>query len=43
MSKLRSYALGLAAATALAGPAMATDVTITCRCVEGGVNSAAAV
>lgn len=31
--------LGLAAATAFSVPAVAADLTITCRCVEGGVNS----
>ncbi|HEY4200797.1 MAG TPA: extracellular solute-binding protein [Devosiaceae bacterium] len=37
---LRSYLLGLAAATAMITPAFATDLTITCRCVIGGVNTA---
>jgi multiple sugar transport system substrate-binding protein len=39
--RIRSHAFfaGLVAATALATPAMAADLTITCRCVEGGVNS----
>jgi multiple sugar transport system substrate-binding protein len=39
--RIRSHAFfaGLAVATALAVPAMAADLTITCRCVEGGVNS----
>lgn len=39
--RIRSHAfwMGLAAATALATPAMAVDLTITCRCVDGGVNS----
>ncbi|WEX10595.1 extracellular solute-binding protein [Chelativorans sp. AA-79] len=39
--RIRSHALwmSLAAATALATPAMAADLTITCRCVVDGVNS----
>src|SRR5690606_10567968 len=41
-NRLRSLALGLASATALAVPAFATDLDITCRCVSGGVNSATA-
>jgi len=41
-NRLRSMFLGLAAATALATPALAVDLTITCRCVEGGVNSGTA-
>src|SRR5690606_26593536 len=41
-NRLRSLALGLASATALAGPAFAVDLDITCRCVIGGVNSATA-
>ena len=41
--RLQFNKLALAAAITLATPlAMATDLTITCRCVEGGVNSAAA-
>ena len=39
----RSMLAALAAATALATPALATELTVTCRCVEGGVNSATAV
>lgn len=31
--------LGLAAATSMTAPAFTADLTITCRCVEGGVNS----
>lgn len=38
-NRLHSYFLGLAAATAMVAPAVAADLTITCRCVEGGVNS----
>ncbi|WP_246226241.1 extracellular solute-binding protein [Chelativorans xinjiangense] len=34
-----AYWISLTAATALAAPAMAADLTITCRCVEDGVNS----
>ena len=40
--RLRSLALGLAGATAVAVPAFAVDLDITCRCVIGGVNSATA-
>ena len=39
----RSLLAALAAATALATPVLATELTVTCRCVEGGVNSATAV
>jgi multiple sugar transport system substrate-binding protein len=42
-NRLRSLFIGLAAATALGTPAFATDLTITCRCVEGGANSNMAV
>ena len=42
-SRPRPFAAALAAATFLAVPAFATDLTVTCRCVEGGVNSATAV
>ena len=47
-NRLRSYVCGLATATAMiapvafATPVLATDLTITCRCVIGGVNSAGA-
>lgn len=41
--RLRTYFLGLAAATALGTPVLAVDLSITCRCVEGGVNSETAV
>ncbi|WIY51998.1 extracellular solute-binding protein [Devosia sp. YIM 151766] len=41
-NRLRSLALGLVGATALATPAFAVDLDITCRCVIGGVNSATA-
>jgi multiple sugar transport system substrate-binding protein len=47
-NRLRSHLCGLAAATAIIAPAafatpvLATDLTITCRCVVGGVNSAGA-
>lgn len=41
-NRLRSLALGLAGATAMAVPAFAVDLDITCRCVIGGVNSATA-
>lgn len=41
-NRLRSLALGLAGATAMAIPAFAVDLDITCRCVIGGVNSATA-
>lgn len=39
--RIRSHAfwMSLASATALATPAVSADLTITCRCVEGGVNS----
>ncbi|WP_309084663.1 extracellular solute-binding protein [Chelativorans sp.] len=39
--RIRSHAfwMALAAATALAAPAAAADLTITCRCVEGGANA----
>ena len=40
--RLRSLALGLVGATALAAPAFAVDLDVTCRCVIGGVNSATA-
>lgn len=40
--RLRSLALGLIGATAFIGPSFAADLTITCRCVIGGVNSAGA-
>lgn len=39
---LLAAGLGLAVATGLGAPAFAVDLTITCRCVEGGVNSATA-
>jgi len=41
-NRLRSLALGLVGATAMAIPAYAVDLDITCRCVIGGVNSATA-
>lgn len=41
-NRLRSLALGFVGATALAAPAFAVDLDITCRCVIGGVNSATA-
>lgn len=37
--RLHAFWMGLAAATALTQPVMAVDLTITCRCVEGGVNT----
>ncbi|KOF15348.1 ABC transporter substrate-binding protein [Ensifer adhaerens] len=37
--KMQSYLLSAAAVMALSGPAMATELNITCRCVVGGVNS----
>ncbi|WEJ59403.1 extracellular solute-binding protein [Devosia sp. FJ2-5-3] len=40
--RLRSLALGLVGATAVALPAFAVDLNVTCRCVIGGVNSATA-
>lgn len=41
--RIRSYAFWMSlAAAAFAAPAAAADLTITCRCVEGGVNSEAA-
>jgi multiple sugar transport system substrate-binding protein len=43
MQSLRPPAAALAAAALLAAPAFATELTVTCRCVEGGVNSATAV
>ena len=36
---LQSLLLGVSAMVALAGPVMATDLNITCRCVVGGVNT----
>ncbi|HEY8596635.1 MAG TPA: extracellular solute-binding protein [Devosiaceae bacterium] len=42
MRSLRTLAFGLGAAAAFAAPAWATDLTVTCRCVVGGVNSATA-
>jgi multiple sugar transport system substrate-binding protein len=41
-NRLRSLALGLVGATAVALPAYAVDLEVTCRCVIGGVNSATA-
>jgi len=41
-NRLRSLALGLVGATAIAAPAFAVDLDVTCRCVIGGVNSATA-
>ncbi|HWU19529.1 MAG TPA: extracellular solute-binding protein [Devosia sp.] len=41
-NRLRALALGLVGATAMAGPAFAVDLEITCRCVIGGVNSGTA-
>lgn len=41
-NRLRSLALGLVGATAMAVPAFAVDLDVTCRCVIGGVNSATA-
>lgn len=41
-SRLRALALGLVGATAMAAPAFAVDLDVTCRCVIGGVNSATA-
>jgi multiple sugar transport system substrate-binding protein len=41
-NRLRALALGLVSATAMAVPAFAVDLEITCRCVIGGVNSAQA-
>ena len=40
--RLRSYAVGIAALAAVTTPAFADDLTIQCRCVIGGVNSAGA-
>ncbi|KQW54709.1 MULTISPECIES: extracellular solute-binding protein [unclassified Ensifer] len=37
--RIQSYLLSAAAIMALSGPAMATELNITCRCVVGGVNS----
>lgn len=37
--RIQSYLLSAAAVMALSGPAMATELNITCRCVVGGVNS----
>lgn len=39
---VRPLLLGMAGAALIAGQAGATDLTITCRCVVGGVNSAGA-
>ncbi|KFC66966.1 Maltose-binding periplasmic protein [Devosia sp. LC5] len=41
-NRLRALAFGLVGATAMAGPAFAVDLEITCRCVIGGVNSGTA-
>lgn len=41
-NRLRTLALGLVGATAMAAPAFAVDLDVTCRCVIGGVNSATA-
>ncbi|MDF2798591.1 MAG: transporter substrate-binding protein [Devosia sp.] len=41
-NRLRAFAFGLAGATALAAPALAVDLDVTCRCVIGGVNSGTA-
>jgi multiple sugar transport system substrate-binding protein len=41
-NRLRSFALGLVGATAVALPSYAVDLEVTCRCVIGGVNSATA-
>ncbi len=41
-NRLRTYLLGLAASTAMVTPVFAADLTITCRCVIGGANSAVA-
>lgn len=38
LSRPRSCLAGLAAATFLVSPALAVDLSITCRCVAGGVN-----
>jgi multiple sugar transport system substrate-binding protein len=44
MMRKHFYAMGfgLVAAAGMTAPAFAVDLTITCRCVEGGVNSATA-
>ncbi|MBB4278725.1 extracellular solute-binding protein [Rhizobium mongolense] len=39
---IKSLLLGVSAAAALSGSAIATDLDITCRCVVGGVNSGTA-
>ncbi|MFA1623546.1 extracellular solute-binding protein [Rhizobium mongolense] len=39
---IQSLLLGVSAAVALSGSAIATDLDITCRCVVGGVNSGTA-
>ncbi|MHC2300634.1 extracellular solute-binding protein [Rhizobium mongolense] len=39
---IQSLLLGVSAAAALSGSAIATDLDITCRCVVGGVNSGTA-
>ncbi len=39
MRNLRAFVLGFGAVVALSTPAWATDLTVTCRCVIGGVNS----
>lgn len=36
--RINFYAVGLLAASALAAPALSADLSITCRCVVGGVN-----
>lgn len=41
-NRLRTFAFGLVGATAMAAPAFAVDLDVTCRCVIGGVNSATA-
>jgi multiple sugar transport system substrate-binding protein len=42
-NRLRALYLGLAAVTTMITPAFAVDLTVTCRCVEGGANSNDAV
>jgi len=41
-NRLRTLALGILGASAVAVPAFAVDLNITCRCVIGGVNSGTA-
>jgi len=39
VGRLKTLMIALAGASAMAAPVFATDLSITCRCVEGGANS----